>query len=112
MAYRFRVFSGTPVIESAATNTTPTATPTAGGAVDLLNKGVGLSHGGGNSDRINVFRMDCGGSFSEGAALATDGQGRAVAATTGDLQVARALESSSGAGDTAWCTWDKRGEAA
>jgi len=52
-----------------------------------------------------VSRIDGGGSFRLGPELATDGSGLVVAAGAGDRVVARALEGSFGAGDTAWCTY-------
>lgn len=94
MAYRFQAFSGTP----------PTlGTPTAGGPVDWISGGSPGSDGAPNYRTGHAFRMDTGGAFSTGDDLATDGNGRAVQAGAGDTVVARALEGSSEAGDTAWC---------
>lgn len=111
MAMRFKVYSGTgaapfpgPGVPRDGTGTT---SPSAGGPVDGVTGGSG-SDGSANFQQGWVGRVDCGGSFSAGTALATDGNGRAVAASAGDVVVARALQSSSGAGDTAWVTWDRR----
>lgn len=83
-----------------------TELPAAGGPVDRLSGGGSLAVDGSFNYRPGAtFRMDCGGAFVSGAELATDGNGRAVQASSGDLVVARALEGSSGAGDTARCVW-------
>lgn len=74
--------------------------------------GGGSSDGPPNYRTGHAQRMDCGGSFSAGDDLATDANGRAVKATSGDVVVARALEGSSGAGDTAWCTIGGRSQKA
>lgn len=105
MAARFQVFTGTPSDPSDPTSTTPTGTPSAGGPVDWI--------GGGAVGSLNYlpgfpFLVDTGGSFSAGDDLATDGSGRAVQAGAGDVVVARALEGSFGAGDTAWVVWAGR----
>lgn len=108
MAHRFDLYDGVPSDPSTHLHSTPTSTPSAGGPVDGFSGGdYGESGTDGppNAHPRAVFRMDTGGSFSAGDDLATDGSGRAVAASSGDVVVARALESSSGAGDTAWCTW-------
>lgn len=73
--------------------------PTAGGHVHTINEnGLAQKHVAPG----RVLLMDCGGSFSAGADLATDANGRAVAAQSGDVKVAEALEGASGAGDEAW----------
>jgi len=73
-----------------------TASPDAGGPVDGVERAIASPF-----HRHMRVTVDTGGAFSAGDDLATDGQGRAVAAQTGDIVVARALEGSSGAGDTA-----------
>lgn len=107
MAATFFEFTGPPTTvdpDASPSIQVPTATPSAGGPVD----GVTGSFADGASFRWGpggVFRLDTGGSFSAGDDLATDGSGRAVAAGSGDVVVGRALEGSSGAGDTAWIAW-------
>lgn len=98
MASRFIVFTGPPT----DANRAPTGTPDAGGPVDKTDaQGPVASYMDGLP-----FQVDTGGSFNSGDDIATDGQGRAVAAGSGDHVVARALEGSSGAGDTAWVVKD------
>lgn len=100
MASRFIIFDGTPADPSrSVAGTTPTSSPSAGGPVDYIDDGGPVAS---YMDGLPL-QVDTGGSFSSGDDLATDGSGRAVAAGTGDHVVARALEGSSGAGDTAWC---------
>lgn len=80
-------------------------TAAAGGPVDFVNPADDPATSSGPYRPGVPFLMTCGGSFSAGADLASDGSGRAVAAGTGDRVVARALEGSTGAGDTAWCAY-------
>lgn len=80
--------------------------PTAGGEIDgVAREGPDfpadpgpedykIAHGPGTRALV-----EAGGAFSADTGLATDGQGRAVAAQAGDLRVARALDGASGAGD-------------
>jgi len=94
---RWRVFTGPDT----------RATPTAGGKVEAIDSDSFSVPGGGTQWRGAAaigrrYRMEAGGSFASGASLATDADGRAVAAAAGDTIVARALEGSSGAGDSAW----------
>lgn len=108
MARQFRVYTGTPTNAANPQSTTSTTTPDAGGPVDTTAGGEQVADGAVSYSQGFIFRVDTGGSFSAGDALATDAQGRAVAAASGDVVVARALEGSSGAGDEAWVTWDRR----
>lgn len=96
--YRWRVYSGPPSPREYGVDP-PKSSPTAGGNVETTN-GSRLARN--HVAPGQVWRIRCGGSFGSGADLATDGFGRAVAAGSGDVVVARALEGSSGAGDTAW----------
>lgn len=98
---RFVVFSGTPS-SPGGFRAFPTSTPTAGGPVDGCEGSDSELWGprwGGKGTPIHV---EAGESFSDGVDLATDGQGRAVQAGSGDEVVARSLEGSSGAGDEVW----------
>ena len=97
---RFVVFSGTPSSPNIGFRSFPTSTPTAGGPVDGCEGGPDWGpRWGGKGTPIQV---EAGESFSKGVDLATDGQGRAVQAGSGDQVVARSLEGSSGAGDEVW----------
>lgn len=104
MAYRFQVFTGPPSSGPAGLGDFPTADPTAGGDVHTVRD----SSGGGT---WNVWpgsgtpvKVEAGESISDGDDLATDGQGRAVTATSGDTVVAEALESAS-SGNEFWAVW-------
>lgn len=79
----------------------PTTTPDAGGPVDCFLRDDGILRG----RATHLIKVDTAGSFSEGADLATDAQGRAVEAGSGDVVVAGALESSFGSGDKVWAVW-------
>lgn len=95
MAGRFILFDGPPPGSiTSLTGSFPTTSPTAGGPVDHV-RGASVAW------PAPPFDVDCGGSFSAGDDLETDGSGRAVAHSSGEI-VARALEGSTGAGDTAW----------
>lgn len=73
--------------------------PTAGGHVHTIDaSGAAKKHVAPG----RLLLMATGGSFSKGADLATDANGRAVQAQSGDVKVAEALEGSSGAGDESW----------
>lgn len=74
-------------------------TPTAGDEVD----GVAVAKTGESGHHVffgvgKRVPVEAGGSFSSDTPLATDANGRAVRATSGDVRVARALESSGGVG--------------
>lgn len=107
MAKRWKVFTGVQT----------RGDPTAGGKVDDVDsRSFSIPESGVQWDGVVAigrrYRMDTGGSFSAGDDLATDGNGRAVAASSGDVIVARALEGSSGAGDEAWVVMTNQSDTA
>lgn len=108
---RFVVFTGPPTVSAGGVtgfNAFPTTTPTAGGIVDGCSGGEadsggwwGPRYGAGPGEPIVV---ESGGSFSAGDDLETDGQGRAVQHSSGEI-VARALEGASGSGEQVWAVF-------
>lgn len=91
---RFQVVTG-PVGSSI-----PLGDPAAGGRVDRV---TGSAPGFTKIAAPGLVALiDSGEAFADGTQLATDAQGRAVQASTGGRIVARALEGSSGAGDSVW----------
>lgn len=86
--------------------------PTAGGVVhvvqgsDVIAWPLSAAPVGAGGDPC---RVEAGESFSDGALLATDSQGRAVQATTGDMVVARALEAGS-SGTVGWVVLEPQRE--
>lgn len=102
---RFVVFSGPPPagrINGFADF--PTTTPTAGGAVDGCTSGTdssGRYWGPRWSGKGTPIVVESGGAFSAGDDLETNGSGRAVAHSTGEI-VARALEAASASGEQVW----------
>lgn len=100
-AGRFKIVDGAPVPASdPAGYSVPTGDPVDGGRVDLCT-GSGPPLTSYATPGAPVL-VDTGGSFSAGDPIATDAQGRAVQATSGDRVVAEAIEGSSGFGETAW----------
>lgn len=79
MAHRWRVLDGPPD----ADGNFPKATPAAGGRVDTIDPDHAKVWTGGAAAGRPI-QMVCGGSFSKGASLAIDANGRAVAAGSGD----------------------------
>jgi len=77
------------------------ATPSAGQDVDAV-AGYANDSGVANAAFFPIpgapIVVESGGAFSNGANLATDAQGRAVAAGAGPVVVARALQAATGAG--------------
>lgn len=101
---KFRKINGTPtgtISDVTHYHQAPTTTPDPGGPVDCFQRDDGRLRGRFHA----LINVDTGGSFSSGADLATDAQGRAVEAGSGDVVVARALESSFGSGDEVWAVW-------
>lgn len=101
MAYRFQVFTGPPSSGPSGLNDFPTSDPTAGGEVHTVRGGTGWDVWPGSGTPVKV---EAGESISDGDDLATDGQGRAVTATSGDTVVAEALENAS-SGNEFWAVW-------
>lgn len=78
--------------------------PTAGG---MIAGGIEeYSKGGIPAVPGIAIKLEAGGAFSTGALLATDAQGRVVAATGSQIIVARAMETAAGTGSIVWCTFE------
>lgn len=109
----FRVVTGSPDPSQGGVYGGATmSTPDAGGTVHFV-RGSDVDAwpaGGGQPEPGFPCRIEAGESFGSGVELATDSQGRAVAATTGDIIVAKSLESASGPGDTIWCVLESQRE--
>lgn len=107
---RFRVVDGPPA-DLEGDWFTDTANPTAGGVVHVI-QGSDLSHWPASTHSLYIgapCRIEAGGTFSDGDLLATDSQGRAVQATTGDIIVAKALEGAV-QGEVVWIVLESQRE--